>query len=133
MSYLLDTDICSAHLKRPSGLIHRFIQHSGRLFISSIVLGELYAWAFRRSSPQPLVDRVEAELLPDVFVLDFDRDCAIEFGQLRGDMLRRGIAVSRSDLLIAAVARVHDLTLVTHNTRDFKNIPGLRLDDWLQP
>lgn len=88
MSYLLDTDLCSAHLKRPSGLIHRFIQHSGRLFISSIVLGELYAWAFRRSSPQTLVDRIEAELLPDVFVLDFDRDCAIEFGQLRGDMLR---------------------------------------------
>jgi tRNA(fMet)-specific endonuclease VapC len=133
MSFLLDTDTCSAHLKRPAGLTHRFIQHSGRLFVSSIVLGELYAWAYRRSSPQRLVDRIEKELLPDVFLLDFDRACAIEFGQLRGDLLRRGIAVSRSDLLIATTARVHGLTLVTHNTRDFKNIPGLRLDDWLLP
>jgi tRNA(fMet)-specific endonuclease VapC len=96
-------------------------------------LGELYAWVYRRGSPQPLVDRIENELLPDVFVLDFERACAIEFGRLRGDLLRRGIAVSRSDLLIAATAIVHDLTLVSHNTRDFKRIPGLMLDDWLLP
>lgn len=133
MSFLLDTDICSAHLKRPTGLTHRFVQHSGRLFISSVALGELYAWAYRRSSPQPLVDQIEAELLPDVVVLDFDFDCAVEFGHMRGDLLRRGIAVSRSDLLIAATAHVHDLTLVTHNTRDFQNIPGVRLEDWLLP
>jgi tRNA(fMet)-specific endonuclease VapC len=37
------------------------------------------------------------------------------------------------DLLIASVALVHDLTLVTHNTADYQNIPGLRLDDWLIP
>jgi tRNA(fMet)-specific endonuclease VapC len=35
--------------------------------------------------------------------------------------------------MIAATAIVHDLILVTHNTRDFQNIPGLRLEDWLQP
>jgi hypothetical protein len=40
MSFLLDTDTCSAHLKRPSGLMHRFVQHSGGLFIPTIVLGE---------------------------------------------------------------------------------------------
>jgi len=36
------------------------------------------------------------------------------------------------DLLIASVALVYDLTLVTKNTADFQNIPGLRLDDWLR-
>ncbi len=34
-------------------------------------------------------------------------------------------------MMIASVALVHDLTLVTHNTADYQNIPGLRLDDWL--
>lgn len=43
MSYLLDTNICSAHLKRSGGLAHRFIQYGGRLHIPTIVLGELYA------------------------------------------------------------------------------------------
>jgi tRNA(fMet)-specific endonuclease VapC len=38
-----------------------------------------------------------------------------------------------ADLMIASVALVHNLTLVTHNTADFQNIPGLRLDDWLKP
>jgi len=37
------------------------------------------------------------------------------------------------DLLIAAVALLHDLTLVTHNTRDFQGISGLRLENWLAP
>lgn len=34
--------------------------------------------------------------------------------------------------MIAATSLVHDLTLVTHNTQDFKNVPGLRLEDWLE-
>lgn len=55
MSYLLDTNICSAHLKRPGGLTHRMIQHSGRLYTSTVVLGELLAWAYRRNNPAPLL------------------------------------------------------------------------------
>jgi tRNA(fMet)-specific endonuclease VapC len=35
--------------------------------------------------------------------------------------------------MIASAALVHNLTLVTHNTTDYRNIPGLRLDDWLAP
>ena len=42
MSFLLDTDTCSAHLKRPAGLMHLFVRHSGGLFIPIIGLGELY-------------------------------------------------------------------------------------------
>jgi len=61
------------------------------------------------------------------FFLDSDI-CSI-----RGSLLRQGIRVSPVDLMIASVALVHDLTLVTHNTRDFQNIPGLRLEDWLTP
>ncbi|MFL5341570.1 MAG: PIN domain-containing protein [Gemmataceae bacterium] len=43
------------------------------------------------------------------------------------------MSVATADLMIAAVALEHNLTLVTHNTADFQNIPGLRLDDWLIP
>jgi tRNA(fMet)-specific endonuclease VapC len=133
MSFLLDTNTCSAHLKRPAGLIHRFVQHSGGLYLSTIVLGELYTWAYRRQSPSQVIQRIEKDLLPDVTVLAFDSDCAKEFGRVRGQLLRQGISVSQMDLLIAAVALVHNLTLVTHNTADYKNVPGLRLDDWLVP
>ena len=96
------------------------------------VVGELYTWANHRPSPQPLIDRIENELLNDVAVLDFNKPCAIEFGRLNGQLLQIGLTVNPVDLMIASVALVHDLTLVTHNTRDFHNIPGLRLEDWLQ-
>jgi len=65
--------------------------------------------------------------------LDFDSVCAEQSGKTRGELWQKGIAVSVPDLMIASVALVHDLTLVTHNTADFRNIPGLRLDDWLTP
>ncbi len=133
MSFLLDTDTCSAHLKRPSGLMHRFVQHSGRLHIPTIVLGELYAWAYHRKDPAPVIQRIEEDLVADITVLAFDSDCAKELGKVRGQLLQQGISVSRMDLMIGAVALVHDLTLVTHNTADYRNIPGLRLDDWLTP
>ena len=133
MSFLLDTDTCSAHLKRPAGLSHRFIQHSGRLHLPAIGLGELYTWAYHRSNPAPVIQAIENNLLPTVTVLDFDSDAAKQFGQLRGQLLRQGISVSRMDLMIAAIALVHNLTLVTHNTADYRHVPGIRLDDWLVP
>jgi tRNA(fMet)-specific endonuclease VapC len=132
MNFLLDTDTCSAHMRRPARLAHRFIQHSGGLAIPTIVLAELYAGAHKHPSPVRLLALI-ADLLQEVQVLDFDGACAERFGQVRGKLLQQGITVSRMDLLIASVALVHNLTLVTHNTADYQNIPGLRLDDWLIP
>ena len=40
--------------QRPSGLSHRFIQHAGRMAVSTIVLAELYAWAYGRDDPTPV-------------------------------------------------------------------------------
>ena len=107
MSFLLDTDHLSAHLRRPSGLAHRFFQYSGRLYTSSVVLAELFVWAYNRLDPTKTLSAI----------------------QLR----RSGIEVPSVDLLIASVALVYDLTLVAHNTADFQRIPGLRLDDWPTP
>jgi tRNA(fMet)-specific endonuclease VapC len=132
MSFLLDTDICSAHMRRPTKLMHRFIQYTGQISISTVTLAELYSGAYKHSHPARLVALI-ADLLHEVRVMDFDSLCAEKFGQVRGPLLQRGISVPTADLMIASVALVHDLTLVTHNTADFKNIPDLRLGDWLTP
>jgi tRNA(fMet)-specific endonuclease VapC len=63
----------------------------------------------------------------------FRRDCANKFGQVRIELRRKGIELPSVDMLIASVALIYDLTLVTHNTEDFRAIPTLRLDDWLTP
>jgi tRNA(fMet)-specific endonuclease VapC len=132
MNFLLDTDTCSAHMRRPAKLAHRFIQHAGGLAIPTIVLAELYAEAYKHPTSSKLLPLI-ADLLKEVQLLDFDDACADRFGQVRGLLLQQGITVSRMDLLIASVALVHNLTLVTHNTSDYRNVPGLRLDDWLIP
>ena len=119
-------------MRRPGRLAHRFIQYTGGLAIPTIVLGELYAGAYKHPTPAKLLTLI-ADLLKEVDVLDFDPPCAHEFGHVRGTLLQKGISVSRMDLMIASVALVHNLTLVTHNTADFQNIPGMRLDDWLTP
>jgi tRNA(fMet)-specific endonuclease VapC len=132
MSFLLDTDICSAHMRRPAQLAHRFVQYTGRLSIPTIVLGELYAGAYKHPNPIRLLSLV-SDLLQELTVLDFDAACAERFGREQGTLLQQGISVSRMDLMIASVALVHDLTLITHNTADYQSIPGLRLGDWLKP
>jgi len=48
VSFLLDINTCSAHLKDDRALFHRFMQHAGNLYLSRIVLAELYAWAYGR-------------------------------------------------------------------------------------
>jgi tRNA(fMet)-specific endonuclease VapC len=132
MTHLLDTNICSAHMRHPAGLAHRFFQYAGGIAISTVVLAELYAGAYKHPNPPKLLALI-TDLLQEVTALDFDSACAEEFGKLQGGLLQQGITVPVADLMIATVALLHNLTLVTHNTADFQNIPGLRLEDWLTP
>jgi tRNA(fMet)-specific endonuclease VapC len=132
MTHLLDTNVCSAHMRHPAGLAHRFFQRAGNIAISVVVLAESYSGAYKHPNPAKLLSLI-ADLLREVAVLQFDSTCAEEFGKLRGDLLQKGLVVSFPDLMIAATAINHNLTLVTHNTADFQAIPGLRLEDWIAP
>jgi tRNA(fMet)-specific endonuclease VapC len=62
-------------------------------------------------------------------ILPFDEPAADEFRRLRSERVR----IATTDLKIAAIALVHDATLVSSNLRDFAKVPGLRVEDWLQP
>ncbi len=56
-----------------------------------------------------------------------------KFGELQASLLDVGLPSPEMDLMIGATARVHELTLVTHNVQDFVNIPGLLIVDWMLP
>jgi predicted nucleic acid-binding protein len=73
------------------------------------------------------------DLLNDVRVLEVTEDIARKFGELRAALFDAGLSVPEMDLMIAATALVHNLTVVTHNVQDFANVPGLSIDDWLVP
>jgi predicted nucleic acid-binding protein len=132
VSFLLDTDIGSAYLKGNGPVTGRFIQYGGRLSISTVTLAELLAWALRAKASPGRRQQVDG-LLNDVRVLPADEAVARRFGEVRAWQLDRGLATPDLDLLNACVALVHGLTLATHNTRDYANVIGLSLVDWLTP
>jgi len=74
------------------------------------------------------------QLLEKLFLrfasLPFDDACADTYGRIRADLAARGQPIGPNDLLIAAIALTHDVTLVTHNTAEFSRVAGLRLEDW---
>lgn len=130
MSFLLDTDICSAHIKGDRHVWQKMQQHGGGLYVSAITVGELFTWAGRRGvSPTRLI--AIRELLSNTAIIDVTTVIAEQFGTLRAALLDSGRIAPEMDLLIAATALAHNLTLVTHNTRDFDYVPGLRLQDWV--
>jgi tRNA(fMet)-specific endonuclease VapC len=102
------------------------------LAIPTIVLGELMVGAYHHASPERLLRGIE-ELLSETRVLPFDVACARRLGEVRGKLLRVGKTISAIDAMIASVALVHDLTLVTHNAQHFEIVPNLRIQDWLAP
>ena len=69
------------------------------------------------------------ELLSDFVVVGFDENSIKHFGRLRKQ--RNLKKMGRADMLIACIALAHDALLVTRNTKDFKAVAGLRMDNWV--
>jgi tRNA(fMet)-specific endonuclease VapC len=132
MSFLIDTDICSAQITGNRITFNKFMQHSGRLHVSVVTVAELVIWAFRAAAPPRRRQEVD-DLLQLVTPLDVTTDVARKFGELQAALMDAGIPMPEMDLLIAATAVVHSLILVTHNTADYANVPGLTMLDWLSP
>ena len=63
----------------------------------------------------------------------FDDIVADEYGRVRADLEAKGTPIGPNDTMIAAIAMVKQLTLVTHNTGEFSRVPGLRIEDWQVP
>jgi tRNA(fMet)-specific endonuclease VapC len=132
LSFLLDTDIRSAYLKGHPQVGNRVLQYGGRLYVSAITVGELYTWAFRaKASPQRLTELLA--FLKDVTILEIDESIGRRFGEIRAARFDAGLPCPDMDLVNAATALVHGLTMVTHNTQDYADVPGLSLADWLNP
>ena len=133
MKFLLDTNICVFLIRKQSDAIRAHIQSHqvGEIGVSSITVAELRFGADKSSNPtknHALFDRFFLTLP----VLDFDSDCAREFGIIRGFLEKNGSPIGSLDTLIAAHALRAVLTVVTNNTREFQRVPGLSGVDWTQ-
>jgi predicted nucleic acid-binding protein len=132
MSYLVDTDVCSAYLRNHPVVVSRLLLHYGALNLSVVTVGELLTWAYRANAPADRLAGIQ-DLLRGASVIDVTFPVVQKFGEIRAALLDRGITVGEVDLLNAATALISGLTMVTHNKKDYSEIPGLTIIDWLVP
>lgn len=128
---MLDTNIISDMIRNPFGLVAQRIEKLGHQDIctSIIVAAELRYGSAKKGSAK-LLARIEG-VLETIPVLALDVPVDGEYGGIRAELEAAGQSIGLNDLLIAAHAYTLDLTLVTDNTREFKRIRGLSVENWL--
>ena len=131
MKYLLDTNTCIRYLNGRSPAVFERLNalSPADVCVCSIVKFELRYGALRSD----YVDKTLAEqekFLKQFVSLPFDDAAHHHAAQIRANLARTGTPVGPYDLLIASIALANELSLVTHNTREFERIAGLQIDDW---
>lgn len=131
MKYLLDTGIFIFLIKRrPKELLARFLELvPGDVGISAITFAELQYGARKSLDPERNLRQLEETLVP-LEIADFGAGASMRYGLLRADLERAGKAIGPMDMLIAAHALELAVPVVTHNTREFSRVPGLKVEDW---
>jgi tRNA(fMet)-specific endonuclease VapC len=118
MSFLVDTDIISAHLRGAGIVTNRFLLYTGRLYVSVVTIAELKTWVYRKNTAQRYAHSLEA-VLRDFHIIPLDDQIADVFGHVGAELQDRGMPLATPDLLIAATALFHGFSVVTHNVHDF--------------
>ncbi|MFM8886100.1 MAG: type II toxin-antitoxin system VapC family toxin [Chthoniobacterales bacterium] len=132
MRYLLDTNTCIYLIKRsPEQVMRRFKRlRVGDVGVSAITICELQFGVSNSSQPERN-QRALTEFLGPLEALDFPAAAAAVYGEIRAHLQRSGKPIGSYDLLLAAHALHEDLTLVTNNMREFRRVPDLRAENWI--
>jgi tRNA(fMet)-specific endonuclease VapC len=129
--YLLDTNICIyIRQKRPEEVLRRFRKlRPGEAALSVITYGELLYGAAKSEQRVAALERLR-ELVHWLPALFLPETAAEAYGRIRAELESRGEMIGNNDLWIAAHAVAAGLTLVTNNEREFRQVRGLKMQNW---
>jgi tRNA(fMet)-specific endonuclease VapC len=133
---LLDTDICSEILRgRNVMVLQRMMEYVAvhdRLTISALTVVEIAKGLVKANRAEQL--KAVDGFFDGVEVVSLDRPCARLAGEILGRLEQSGATIGRIDPMIAAIAIIHGLTLVTGNTAHYERIAllgyDLKLANW---
>lgn len=131
MTYLLDTCTVSDFVKgEPNTLVRIRSISPSEVFISVITLMEIqYGMAINPKSVSKIRQVIE-NFLDSIIILPFSNKEALEAASIRSILKTQGTPIGYYDLLIAATAKVNQLSIVTSNVREFERIPELKVLNW---
>ncbi len=125
--YLLDTSIVIPILrKEPSAT--SALTGAEELFISAVVLGELYYGAYRSTNSEQNLQEIK-RFTENCIVLEVNNSVAESYGLLKDYLRRRGKPIPENDIWVAATALLYELPLVARDAH-FLEVPELRLVEW---
>jgi tRNA(fMet)-specific endonuclease VapC len=130
--YMLDTDTCAFVLRRSSDTLLERIQAVPvvQQVMSVVTYAELLYGvqvSSRKKANRAAVDALTLHLA----VLEWTRDAAEYYAEIRADLKKKGSMIGANDLMIAAHARSLGAIVVTNNTRDFARVKGLKIENWM--
>ncbi len=134
MTHLMDANIVIAILKgqadgqRAAGRLAAL--PAEQVAVCSLVEPELWHGAEKYQVQQRRRDELREFLAPHDS-LPFDSLCVPHYARIRHHLEQQGQMIGGNDLMIAAIALAHDLSLVTHNGGEFRRVPDLRVEDWI--
>ena len=133
MKYLLDTNTCIYIMnRRPMAARDAFTRvKPDEVGISTVTLSELWYGvenSSRREQNEILLHMFTASLI----IAQYDDKAAEQYGVIRTHLKKTGSMIGEMDLLIAAHAASLGATLITNNLREFRRVPGLRLENWVK-
>lgn len=131
-AYLLDTNHAAQVMSGPDTLRELLMRHGqpgDRFFISVTVLSELYFAAYASRYRTRNLQSIH-HLLEHIPLLDFDVTAAEEYGRIKAELKAKGRPIPGTDAQIAAVARLHDLTVLSAD-RHFQYVNSLPVESWL--
>jgi tRNA(fMet)-specific endonuclease VapC len=148
MKYMLDTNICIYIIKeKPKKVLDKFqtcnigdrmkvcsqtswaCPEEGKICISMVTFAELQ-YGVEKSQYKDKNQTALASFLGPIEILPFEQNAAIKYGSIRADLENQGRIRGAYDLMIAAHAIAENLILVTNNTKEFKRITDLSLENW---
>ena len=128
--YILDTDTWIEYFHRRSGVEKHIAEtpaeqiFASEVSIAELTYGALHSKAVEKHLQEPKEIEQTFTVLP---VVDWIND----YAEIRHSLVSQGLSVGDFDILIAVTARHFDLTVVTHNTKHFSQIPGIQCIDWV--
>jgi tRNA(fMet)-specific endonuclease VapC len=129
LAYLIDTNIAIHARDGTESVLAKMVEHDGAILLSALSLAELERGVYKNPSFTALRRARLDILLNAIPILPFDAAAAAQYGRI---IAQCGWIKGRDyDRMIAGHAIATGSVLVTNNEDDFRDIPGLSLDNWM--